>query len=179
MKNMKIFTIVTLSVALIIIGIAYASFSQSLTVNGTGTIASSWGPVYISSCSCKSTTAKDANHPSSATCTPSTNGTTTSTTGTITATMISPGDEVTCTFNTVNAGTLIVAAPTFTYSPTSNDYFTVTASNGTCIKAKSGTTNGTGSFVVKVGYKSTVTTKPASNQTITVTPNFKQGTSCS
>ncbi len=177
MKNMKGFTISVLAVTLIIVGVAYAAFSQNLTVNGTGTISSTWGPIYISSCSCASTTAKDSAHPSSATCTPTTEGTTTDTTGTITATMISPGDKVTCTFNTVNAGTLHAAVPTFSVSPTSNDYFTVTGGSGTCIKAKSGTTNGTGSFTVSVEYKSGVTAKPAS-QTITVTPNYKQAASC-
>ncbi len=177
MKNMKGFTISVLAVTLIIVGVAYAAFSQNLTVNGTGTISSKWGPIYITSCSCTSTTAKDSAHPSSATCTPTTEGTTTDTTGTITAKMVSPGDKVTCTFNTANDGTLHAAAPTFSVSPTSNDYFTVTAGSGTCIKAKA-TASGTGSFTVSVEYKSTVTAKPSAAQTITVTPNYKQAASC-
>lgn len=160
-----------LAIAVIVMSVAFAAFSTSLKINGTANIASTWGPITITSCSCTSTTAKDTAHPSSATCTPASNGSTV--TGTITANMVSPGDVVTCTFNTKNAGTLIAGVPTLSVNPTSNTYFTVAASGGTCIKAS----NGTGSFKTTITYKD-VTSAPTSSQTFTVTAAYKQAATC-
>ena len=161
-----------LVLTLVVMGVAYAAFSTSLTINGTATVDSTWGPIYLSSCSCSSSNAKDADHPSSATCTPVT-GSSTDILGTISATMVSPGDVVTCTFNVKNAGTLHAAAPTYTVTPTNNNYYTVVASGGTCIKA-----GGTGSFMTTITYKSSVTSAPTSNQSFVVKASYSQAATC-
>lgn len=161
-----------LVLTLVVMGVAYAAFSTTLTINGTASVESEWGPIYLNSCSCTSTTAKDTSHPSSATCTPVT-GSSTTILGTIEATMVSPGDVVTCTFNTKNEGTLIAAAPTLTVTPTSNSYYTVAASAGTCMKAD----GGTGSFKVTITYKD-VTTAPTASQAFVVKAAYSQGTTC-
>lgn len=173
MKNNNLL-IACLVAVICLMGVAFAAFSTSLTISGTGSIESTWGPIYIDSCSCSVVTSKDTTNKPTATCTPVSGGTTTSVSGTIETSMVLPGDKISCTFNVKNGGSLIAAAPTFTLSPTTDSFFTVTAHSGTCIKAKSGTTLGSGSFKVDVEYKS----ETASSRTITVTANYAQGTTC-
>lgn len=174
MKNNNVL-IACLIAVICLMGVAFAAFATSLTISGTGSIESTWGPIYINSCSCSVTTAMDTSNKPTATCTPASGGTTSSVSGTISTTMVLPGDKITCTFNVKNGGSLIAGAPTFTLNPATNNYFTVSAHSGTCIKANSGTTPGSGSFVVDVTYKA----ETSSSQTITVTANYAQGTTCS
>lgn len=165
--------IAVLVAVIVLMGVGFAALSTTLKINGTGTISSTWGPIYIDSCSCSVTTSIDSSNKPTASCTPTSGGTSTQVTGTITTNMKLPGDVITCTFNVKNGGSLIAAAPTITAD--SNTYFTVVGQNGTCIKAKSGTTLGSGSFQVKVTYKS----ENSAAQSIKVYADYKQATSCS
>lgn len=174
MKNNNIL-IACLVAIICVMGVAFAAFSTSLTISGTGSIESSWGPIYIESCSCSVTTSKDTSNQPTASCTPASSGTTSTVSGTITTTMVLPGDKISCTFNVKNGGSLIAGAPTFTLDPATDTNFTVSAHSGTCLKAKSGTTLGSGTFKVDVEYKA----ETSSSKTIKVYANYSQGTSCS
>lgn len=173
MKNNNIL-IACLVAIICVMGVAFAAFSTTLTISGTGSIESTWGPIYIESCSCSVTTFKDSSNKPTASCTPASGGTSSTVAGTITTTMVLLGDKISCTFNVKNGGSLIAGAPTFTLDPATDSYFTVSAHSGTCLKAKSGTTLGTGTFKVDVEYKKEIT----SARTIKVYANYSQGTSC-
>ena len=168
MKTNKI-VMGALVAAIAVMGIAYAAFSTSLTINGTANIDSNWGPIYIKSCSCTG----------DATCTPVSNGSNSTVTGTVTADLKKPGDTATCTFTVQNDGTLIAGVPTLEVKNQaqnavfSSNFFTVQASDGKCLAA-----NGSGTFKVTVGYKGDVTTAPTGSETAVVVASYSQASSC-
>jgi len=173
MKNNNVL-IACLVAVICLMGVAFAAFTTTLTISGTGSIDSTWGPIYIDSCSCSVVTSKDTSNQPTASCTPLSGGSTSTVSGTISTSMILPGDKISCTFNVKNGGSLITSAPTFTLNPTTDTNFTVTAHSGTCLKAKTGSTLGSGSFKVDVEYKA----ETSASKTITVTANYAQGTTC-
>lgn len=145
-----------------LMSVAFAALSTSLSITGTGTIDSKWGPIYINNCSCSVVTSVDTSNKPTATCAPATGGSNTTVTGTITASMKLPGDKVTCTFYVKNGGTLHAGQPKLANG--TNNYFTVTSS-ATAIGA-----GGTGTLVVDVLYKA----ETSGSQTISVTADYGQ-----
>ena len=89
-----------------VMGVAFAAFSTTLNINGTATIDSRWNVEFAPKVAndlisgCKSTVTKDNDNPSSATVTVD------GLEATVNATMISPGDEVTCYIIASNTGDL-------------------------------------------------------------------------
>ena len=164
-KNSMI--IISLIIAVVIMAAAYAAFSTTLTVNGSGSISSVWKTPIITSCSCSATTSTDTVNPPTATCTPVSNGTTSI--GTISASMVLPGDLITCTFKTANNGTLHAGVPTISITGATST-ITAVGQNGTCIKA-----GGTGSFQIKVTYLS----EGSTTTNLTATASYSQVASCS
>jgi len=145
-----------------LMSVAFAALSTSLSITGTGTIDSIWGPIYIDSCSCSVVNSIDSSNKPTATCGPTSGGSNTTVTGTVTANMKLPGDKVTCTFYVKNGGTLHAGVPSLVSGP--NNYFRVTSS-ATTIGA-----GGTGTLVVNVEYKA----ETSGSQTIAVTADYGQ-----
>lgn len=103
MRNNKTMIMFLMIAAVFVLSVAYAAFSTSLKINGTGSVASTWN-IHFANAACSATTTKDSGKPS--TCTASISG------NVLTATVgfASPGDVLTLTFDIVNDGTLHASA---------------------------------------------------------------------
>lgn len=85
-----------------VMGVAFAAFSTTLTIDGTATISSSWEITYEAG-TCEVT---DSKYVSSTTENQFTRGTISVTDAglvTVVANMVSPGDELTCSFTVTNS----------------------------------------------------------------------------
>ncbi len=139
MKNNKIILVVFLGMVCLL-GISYAAFSQNLTVNGTGNIASTWKVEIDTTNSSCSVTSKDSSLATVASVSKTT------TTFSTTIKWASPGDVVTCDVRVKNSGTLdakvaMTGVKLYTTSSTSTACANVTATaQGT---PYTGTTAGT------------------------------------
>jgi len=112
MKDKGILTIMLCTVV-VIMAVAYAAFSTTLTINGTASISSTWEVGFeqeSSSCS---------------------DGSVVSVTGTLATLAVeleSPGDSVTCTLTVKNTGTLDAKLESIVVTPSGNAPITFTTS---------------------------------------------------
>lgn len=169
MKDKKNLIIVGLMICIFLLTVAYAAFAQSLSITGSGTITSTWGPIYIDSCTCVASAYGSA--VPTATCTADNNAfaTTASVSALINFDAKTPGDSAVCTITVKNSGTLHAASPTF--SVTNSNNFTITGTDGTCIKAN----GNTGTFKANITYNASTTTAPSSVETLKLVATYKQG----
>ena len=165
MRNSKTVIMIVMIVAVFVLSVAYAAFSTSLKINGTGSVASTWS-VALANASCSATTTKDSGKPS--TCTASISG------NVLTATVgfASPGDVLTLTFDIVNNGTLnatsSLLAKMYTTAATSTNCGNVTTKG----KVKPYTSGG-------AGTESSLTTITYAGQTIGPTTIISKSASTS
>ena len=128
MRNSKniVFGMLALVVSVVAIGLAYAGFTQTLNINGTGNVVSSKWDIYFANLS-NATTTGTANVVTPATISPKTK------IGDYYVELASPGDSVTYTFDVVNDGdfdavltTLTKSAPTCSGGATLCNYLSYT-----------------------------------------------------
>lgn len=148
-----------------VMGVAFAAFSTTLTINGSATIDSNWNITFTAgTCTAVS---KDANAESNGTVSVS------GTTATVTANMMSPGDTLACTVIVNNEGSLAAVRDSWaiTKAVTNSDAYEVTATAPTVATLAAGT--GTETLTINVTYKD-VTAKPTGSATFTGTATYKQ-----
>ena len=148
-----------------VMGVAFAAFSTTLTINGTAEISSNWNITFTAG-TC-TPVSKDAGAPSSGTVYVS------GTTATVTANMSSPGDTLACTVIVNNAGSLAAVRDSWaiTTAVSNSDAYEVTATAPTAATLAAG--SGTETLTINVTYKN-VTTKPSGSATFTGTATYKQ-----
>ena len=158
MRNDKlVFGVLTLIVSLVAITIAYASFSQRLNINGTGTLKSSKWSVHFDTSS-YAETANSNVHPST---TPVPSGTDLS----YSVTLVEPGDKYEFTIYVINDGTFDADLTAITINTTSNpclqhtvnyngvNYTSTNGSiTGVTLPKQSGSTPGSHTVKVTVEY---------------------------
>lgn len=165
MKNSKKFFILILVVAIIAMSAGYAALSQTLTINGTAKIDSSWD--------IKFTNITDGTAVGGATnvSAPEYTGTT----ATFDVSLTSPGDSMTYEITVTNAGTLDAVLDSIDITSSENDaiiYEVTGVQQGTELAAS--TTN---TVTVKVTYNPAVETQPTVlNKTLKVTLEYVQKT---
>ncbi len=108
----RVLGIIAICIAVVGLSIAYASLSQTLTINGTATVSgNSWDVHFVTG---TLSTAATVGHASVPDTDPIALGTTSVTLHEVT--LATPGDEVSYTFDVTNAGTLPAIIKTFTYN---------------------------------------------------------------
>jgi len=163
MKDKGILTIMLCTVV-VIMAVAYAAFSTTLTINGTASISSTWEVGFeqeSSSCS---------------------DGSVVSVTGTLATLAVeleSPGDSVTCTLTVKNTGTLDAKLESIVVTPSGNAPITFTTSPavGADLSTRPvlAKTNGTETITVTATYNANVESQPESVQnTVLVKVNYVQ-----
>lgn len=148
-----------------VMGVAFAAFSTTLTINGSATIDSNWNITFTAgTCTAVS---KDAKAESNGTVSVS------GTTATVVANMMSPGDTLACTVIVNNEGSLAAVRDSWsiTKAVTNSDAYEVTATAPTAATLAAGT--GTETLTINVTYKD-VTAKPTGSATFTGTATYKQ-----
>ena len=152
-----------------VMGVAFAAFSTSLTINGTANISSNWAITFTAG-NCTATN-KDAGAPSSGTVGIEADGVTAK----VNVTMMSPGDVVSCTITARNAGSLSATRQSWALTAdgavTNADAYQVnlTASDDDGVLAPTESET----LTVTVTYND-VTEKPASTATFKAQAIYKQ-----
>ena len=153
-----------------VMGVAFAAFSTTLSINGTASISSTWKVTFAAG-TCSNTTQKDSEKASTGTVSVS------GTIATITANMASPGDVLTCTITAKNEGTLpaIRKSWSVTTAVTDSTSYKVetTAPTAATLAAKNGTTVASETLTVKITYNN-VTAKPSSSATFKAVATYAQ-----
>ncbi len=171
-KNI-VFGMLALVVSVVAIGLAYAGFTQTLNINGTGNVVSSKWDIYFNNLSNAATTGT-ANVVTPATISPKTK------IGDYYVELASPGDSVTYTFDVVNDGdfdakltTLAKSNPTCTPSATLCNYltYTLTYTSGGATVAQNDTllSGETKNMTLKLMLRSDTPASALSNTELSVT----------
>lgn len=181
MKDKKVLLILVCTAVLVLMSVVFAAFSTNLTINGTGTISSTWKvEMDTDSANTKCTvTSQDTSKPT--TCSVTSLTTTSLTAGIDWA---SPGDVVTITARVKNLGTLdattTMNAKMVTTGATTACANTTVTANYTQYAAAGTATNGTSKTVsntavsvgpVKILNKNTTSTYNYGIYTVTITYN--------
>lgn len=153
-----------------VMGVAFAAFSTTLTVNGTASISSTWNVTFAQG-TCSNTIQKDSGKASTGTVSVS------GTTATITANMASPGDVLTCTIIAKNEGTLAAIRTSWSITNAVSDSTSykveATAPTAATLAAKSGSTVASETLTVKITYNN-VTAKPSTSATFKAVATYEQ-----
>ena len=165
MRNSKKFFILILVVAIIAMSAGYAALSQTLTINGTAKIDSSWD--------IKFTNITEGTPVGGAT--NITAPTYTSTTATFDVSLISPGDSMTYEITVANEGSLDAVLDTIAVTESENAaivYEITGVEEGDELAADT-----TATVTVKVSYDASIETQPDTlSKTLTVELNYVQKT---
>lgn len=151
MKGNKTTTIILAIAAVFVLSVAYAAFSTSISITGSGNIGSTWNVGFdTTNTTCTATTTKDSGKPS--TCTLSTKNATS-----IVGSMAwgSPGDVITLTVRVKNSGTLkashSVSAKYYLTSNSSTACTNVSATGNYTVGTTSGTAQTLGTSAKTIG----------------------------
>jgi len=152
-----------------VMGVAFAAFSTTLTINGTASIDSNWS-ITFSEGSC-TVTSKDSNIPATATISVTD---ATAATATMTVNMKYPGDSATCTVIARNAGDLAAKRTSWALTADgaiSDESYTVSVSADTNNVLNTGDTE---TLKITVTYKDTVTERPTTKATFKAQAVYEQ-----
>lgn len=164
----------TLLAAVAIMAVGYAALAQTLTINGTATIDSTWNvKITKAEIVSASTTAPTT----SATPSVGSGGTTAS----FKVNFTKPGQKITYKITVTNSGSLNAILRSWTLSPqnsgstqvTDGIYYNVTGVTPNKTRCNSG--GGTNEVLLEIGWKQTGTEMPAQlSKEITITLNYEQ-----
>ena len=162
----KNYAVIALVCALAIMAVGYSLLAQTLTINGTATIASDWD-VAITDITEGTPTGSAANR---------TEATHTGTTATFDVTLNQPGDTMTYVVTVHNGGTLNAKLTGLTVTPEESEvegiYFDVTGVEQNVTTLDAGEDN---QITVVVGWRQTGTDMPEElSQTLTVSLTYEQ-----
>ena len=162
----KNYAVIALVCALAIMAVGYSLLAQTLTINGTATIASDWD-VAITDITEGTPTGSAANR---------TEATHTGTTATFDVTLNQPGDTMTYVVTVHNGGTLNARLTGLTVTPEESEaegiYFDVTGVEQNVTTLDAGEDN---QITVVVGWRQTGTDMPAElSQNLTVSLTYEQ-----
>ena len=162
----KNYAVIALVCALAIMAVGYSLLAQTLTINGTATIASDWD-VAITNITEGTPTGSAANR---------TEATHTGTTATFDVTLNQPGDTMTYVVTVHNGGTLNAKLTGLTVTPEESEvegiYFDVTGVEQNVTTLDAGEDN---QITVVVGWRQTGTDMPEElSQTLTVSLTYEQ-----
>lgn len=170
-QNIKMLAIAAIVFAGISLAIAYAAFSQTLTINGTATVkGGQWNIHYVAN----SVTATPGANSQATDVAADTTVNTNNTNFVFHTNLVKPGDTITYTVTIINEGTInatLSAQPNLTLSTTASgvtasDYVTATAEVS---KLTLNANGDTATLTVVVTYNDTITQPVASDFDVTIT----------